>query len=215
MKYSFLIPVILYASVAHSGVVFSDFETDTQHGLNDSYIESGSSIKHKLPAHEILNGLAPRGWKVNLGPGMSNYLLGWEPAVNWRTAVMKIQKINKGVYIVINEEDNVIAASTNREHLNHLQSRNPNIWVMNPKLSLRKNLEVWNDQSNIDIIWGSKFDFEVKSHSVLVGNLTGKGGVLDLVIQETLKSDEPLWVSFSPEIGAAHILPGGSTQKAK
>jgi hypothetical protein len=128
---------------------------------------------------------------------------------------MKLQKLNQGIYFAVNEQQRVIAASKNREQLTHLQTRNPNIWVMSSKLSLRKNLAAWSQQANIDIIWGADDDFPVLSNSTLVGNLTGKGGVLDRVMQETLKTEAPLWVSFSPEIGAAHILPGGSTEKAR
>lgn len=215
MKPLILISAVLWSANSFAGVVFNDYESDTHNGLNDSYSVTASNFSHSLPAHELLNGLAPEGWRVNLGPGVSNHQLFWEPAINWRTAVMKLQKLNQGIYFAVNEQQRVIAASKNREQLTHLQTRNPNIWVMSSKLSLRKNLAAWSQQANIDIIWGADDDFPVHSNSTLVGNLTGKGGVLDRVMQETLKSEAPLWVSFSPEIGAAHILPGGSTEKAR
>jgi len=215
MKSLLLITAALMSANSFAGVIFTDFESDTQNGLNDTFGLTASNVNHSLPAHELLNGLAPKGWQVNLGPGVSNKQIYWEPAVNWRTAIMKVQKLNQGIYFAVNEQDRVIAASKNREQLIHLQTRNPNIWELSSSLSLRKNVARWSQKADIDIIWDTDDDFPVLSNSVLIGDLTGKGGVLDRVIQETLTSEAPLWVSFSPEIGAAHILPGGSTQKQK
>ncbi|MDA0146191.1 hypothetical protein OCT63_18350 [Vibrio sp. RW] len=213
MKSLLFISTVLLSTYTYAGVVFSELESDSYHGLNDSFTSTASNFNHSLPAHELLNGLAPKGWRVNLGPGVSNHQIYWEPAVNWRTAIMKLQKLNQGIYFAVNEQDRVIAASKSREQLTHLQTRNPNLWVLSSKLSLRKNLLAWNQQSDIEIIWSAEDDFPVLSNSVLVGDLTGKGGVLDRVLQGTLKSEAPLWVSYSPEIGAARILPGGSTEK--
>ncbi|ALR95693.1 hypothetical protein [Vibrio alginolyticus] len=210
MKLRLILPLLVMSS-AQAGVVFTEYESDTAYGLND--IQSKVGYQNKLPAHEILNALAPAGWRVNIGPGISSHQLAWVPSPNWRSAVAKIQELNSGIYIVLNEQERVLAASKNREHLTYLQTRTPKLWTLDPKLSLKENFEVWNTKSNIDIIWGSEYDFPVKSRSVLIGDLTGRDGVLDRVLKETLKTKEPLWISYSPEIGAAHILKGGSTEK--
>jgi hypothetical protein len=194
-------------------VHFSNHES----GHSDSISQSPSyqAYAHKLPANEILTQLAPKGWIVNLGPGLQTYLVAWQPGYDWQDTLQKIQDLNHGIYIRMNEIEQVIGVSKNQEELTYLATRNASVWTLNPKLSLRQNFEAWNNQSNLDIVWASDIDFPVLSHSVLVGKLTGKDGVIDRVLKETLNTKEPLWVNHLPNIGAIHIIPGGSTEKAR
>ncbi|TOO92119.1 hypothetical protein CGH26_28375, partial [Vibrio parahaemolyticus] len=60
MKLRLILPLLVMSS-AQAGVVFTEYESDTAYGLND--IQSKVGYQNKLPAHEILNALAPAGWR--------------------------------------------------------------------------------------------------------------------------------------------------------
>lgn len=204
-------PLLLNAQVS-AGVYFSDYEAPASQTMPFS-TEQGPNGNGRIEAYELITALAPKGWKVNLGPGLANAKLSWKASPNWQAAIRNIQKLNKGIYITINHENGVIAVAAKREHLEYLETQDPMVWVIDPALSLSKNFMKWNEKSNIPIIYNADQDYEIKSRSVLVGDLYGVDGVIDRVLQSTKNRQWPLSVTYHPQVPALVISFGGATPK--
>lgn len=150
-----------------------------------------------------------------MGPGVANARLEWQPSPNWQSALLKIQDLNQGIYLAINDQDHVIAVAGKREHLEYLQTREPKLWTLDPKLSLKENLAEWNKKTNIEIVYDAPYDYPVLSRSVLVGDLAGVNGVLDRVLKASTNKEWPLAVDYAPEIPALRIVLGGAVRKTQ
>ncbi|EHA1126469.1 TPA: hypothetical protein I7117_15320 [Vibrio vulnificus] len=201
------IGLLLLASMnSYGAIYFSDTSGSSDVSQRETSIISSSQSAHLIG---LVNALVPSDWIVNVGPGLSGTYVVWGRSNNWQNALELIQQNNSNVYIGINESQKVVAVANTREQIIYLKSRNPKVWTVDPKLTLKENLTKWGRQNNTEIVWKSIWDFPVLSQTTLMGELGGEGGVLDRVLQETAHSESPLKVGRSEEISTFIISDGG------
>ncbi|MFK4132042.1 hypothetical protein ACI2KR_07065 [Pseudomonas luteola] len=154
----------------------------------------GRSVPLKIAA----NNLTPnKSWIVNIENGLDTKLVSWSNASNYEDAFGQIER-SSGIHITINKAESSIGIAFTDKMANNLAKRSPNIYVINPNLSLRKNLEAWAAKANWTVVYdnGLSADYDGMNSATLTVPFEGPGGAADLLLKGTWDKTVPLMGRF-------------------
>lgn len=154
----------------------------------------GSLYGKSVPLSVALENLVPdrSSWTVIYEPGTEVRQVSWKGAHDWRDAIKQIGR-NHNMTIAVNEKDKRIAISFSSAMANQLVKPGTNVWQLKSGISLRDNLIAWGKQAGWQIDWSSTMvDYPIDHPATMVGQFSGKGGVVDRLLNATSNRETPL-----------------------
>ncbi|MBI6883007.1 TcpQ domain-containing protein [Pseudomonas putida] len=151
-----------------------------------------------VPLKAALEILVPnsRSWSIVYEPGVENKKVSWRDVANWKDALGQISREN-GIIIGLNENAKRIAVTYSAEMAQKLAQPGNNVWVLQEGLSLRENLIAWGKIAGWEVDWSDTLvDYPIDHSATLVGQFSGKGGVVDRVLAATAYRETPLIGNF-------------------
>lgn len=151
-----------------------------------------------VPLKAALEILVPnsRSWSIVYEPGVESKKVSWRDVANWKDALGQISREN-GIIIGLNEKAKRIAVTYSAEMAQKLAQPGNNVWVLQEGLSLRENLIAWGKIAGWDVDWSDTLvDYPIDHSATLVGQFSGKGGVVDRVLAATAYRETPLIGNF-------------------
>lgn len=158
----------------------------------------GTLFGKNVPLFVALENLVPqsKSWNIVFEPGTENTPVSWSAAHTWKEAVVQISKGSR-LIIAINEGAKRISVARTADMAKQLAQPGQGVWQLKTSLSLRGNIEEWAKKSGWKLDWGStQIDYPVDHATTLVGNFSGRGGVVDRVLSATSGREVPLTAKF-------------------
>lgn len=157
-------------------------------------LEAGSLYGKSVPLSVALENLVPdrSSWTVIYEPGTEVRQVSWKGARDWRDAIKQIGN-NHNMTIGMNEQAKRIAVSFSPTMANQLIQPGTNVWQLKSGISLRENLIAWGKQAGWQVDWSSTMvDYPIDHPATMVGQFSGKGGVVDRLLNATSNRETPL-----------------------
>lgn len=154
----------------------------------------GALYGKSVPLSVALENLVPdrSSWTVIYEPGTEVRQVSWKGAHDWRDAIKQIGR-NHNMTIGMNEQAKRIAVSFSPKMANQLIQPGTNVWQLKAGISLRENLIAWGKQAGWQIDWSSTMvDYPIDHPATMVGQFSGKGGVVDRLLNATSNRETPL-----------------------
>lgn len=147
-----------------------------------------------VPLKVALENLVPdrNSWSVVYEPGTEDRKVSWRDARDWRDAIAQISR-NHGLTIGINEQAKRIAVTYSPGMNAKLVQPGTNVWQLKAGISLRENLIAWGKQAGWQVDWSrTVVDYPIDHPATLVGQFSGKDGVVDRLLSATQNRESPL-----------------------
>ena len=139
-------------------------------------------------------------------PGAEGYYFAYDPAVvdakvSWKDAIGPVAALDQiksaGYHVVVSEGHKRVGVSRNASIADQLTQPGVQVWSLEAGVSLKQNLTRWSESSGWKIDWSNTYvDYPIDHGATLVGYFEGKDGVVDRLLQATLKRDHPLTATF-------------------
>lgn len=144
---------------------------------------SGKSVPLSIAA----KNLAPtKYWTVNIEEGLGNRMVSWKNADGYVDAFHQIERTGS-VNVTINTSETAIGIGSSKKMADAMAKRNPSVYSIDVRKSLRKNLEAWAAQNNWTVAYqeGLTADYEDLGHATLFLPFEGKDGAADQLLKGT------------------------------
>ena len=202
---------------AHPAVVLAPSPTAPVQGTASSSIVANTKVTKPVSSPAVVeakktNGLFGKSvplqiaaanlvpskyWTVNIEEGINDRFVSWENAANYQEAFSQIEK-SGNIFVTVNSSETSVGLARTKSMADILAKRNPNVYVIKPELSLRKNLEAWASKAGWTVRYqdGLKADYDGLSVATLTVPFEGKGGAADQLLKGTWDKNVPLMGQF-------------------
>lgn len=147
-----------------------------------------SYISRRIPAMsygtdellvEVLDELRPnKEWLIRMDSGLKDYLVSWRSNAQWYEILEAIDKQNN-VNIFLNHDEKVIGTSKELKALPYLSMREPMLWRISSRETLKENLERWAFILKYELVWNVDSDYPIEADAAFYGPLFGEKGALN------------------------------------
>ncbi|MDU8351238.1 hypothetical protein RYA05_04915 [Pseudomonas syringae pv. actinidiae] len=140
-----------------------------------------------VPLSIAAKNLAPtKYWIVNIEDGLGNRMVSWKDADGYADAFRQIERTGS-VSVTINNAETAIGIGSSKKMADAMAKRNPSVYTIDVRKSLRKNLEAWAAQNNWTVAYqeGLTADYEDLGHATLFLPFEGKDGAADQLLKGT------------------------------
>lgn len=191
-------PTVSAAPVRPSGLVVSDklpVKTSVQMAPSKP---DAPLFGRDVPIKAAINILVPNpsSWTVVFEPGIESKKVSWSGVTNWKDALGQISREN-GMIIGLNDNAKRIAVTYSAEMAKRLAQPGTSAWQLEAGKSLRENLLDWAKVAGWKIDWSnSQVDYPIDHSATLVGEFSGRGGVVDRVLSATQTRETALIATF-------------------
>ena len=169
-----------------------------------------------VPLFVALEHLVPNNaWRVNIEDGLENHAVSWEGGQSWEGVLKAIEDENQ-VFIVVNHSEQAVGVGSTFKLASGMAHKVPRVWKLIAGKSLRDNLVMWGEQAGWSIAWAQDLpDYPVEHDVVLLGDLTGEGGVVDRLFASLSQREVPLTAKFYTGNNVIKVIDAGYEQEVK
>lgn len=169
-----------------------------------------------VPLFVALEHLVPsKAWRVNIEDGLENHAVSWEGGQSWEGVLKAIEEQNK-VFIVVNHSEQAVGVGSTFKLASGMAHKVPRVWKLIAGKSLRDNLVMWGEQAGWSVAWSQDLpDYPVEHDVVLLGDLTGEGGVVDRLFASLSHREVPLTAKFYTGNNVIKVIDAGYEQEVK
>ena len=142
----------------------------------------GKNVPLKIALEKVIPESS--SWLFKIDDGLSHQPVSWDGGESWEGVVNEISE-NNPINIVLNHSEKVVGVAVPSDLAAAMASRTAQVFKLDGKISLRKNLEKWAKESGYQRIVYSPdihdIDYMVPD-AVFLGAINAKGGSLDQML---------------------------------
>ncbi|EGR3229762.1 toxin co-regulated pilus biosynthesis Q family protein [Vibrio antiquarius] len=162
------------------------------------------------------------GWLVHIDESIQKKPVSWESnSDSWEDTIKIIGEQNN-LNVVINPVEKSIGISGKEKPslAKHLANRVPEVWVLTPGKTLKKNLEDWSKKAGWQLHWDDalKVDYMIEHKATMTGKFLDSGdedGVITQVLDSLADAHVPLRAEFYKKNKVLLITEAGFKQEVK